>query len=366
MLSIDWLSFSVVAVSSAPEREAGELSFSCPDGFLLQYLGGTNIFKYRAYLLDDGGDKVLTLLWHPFSRIINPDTIFVEVANKCLYARLDWVLDLLWKIHPFAFGGLSRYDLAYDFNPSSDQYDTILQLALNQYYVQGKKEGSFFYEFEHSGQKVLRLPKQLSWGSKASNIKWKLYNKSLEVFEPNAKGELVPNKPYIVDRWREEGLEVDKVWRLECSITSANKFKFEDSLLSYECVTNPSFFERLFKSLYQFRFVIRKNEGHTDKSNDKIVPFLRLGRVLNRIELRDPRREQKFVELAAILRDSCDKLRNPSVYQREVLKGQYVEIIKGLLSYKWLESYFVNLHGMVFDKWLSQLDAELVQQYQGC
>lgn len=59
------------------------------------------------------------------------------------------------------------------------------------------------------------------------------------------------HKPYIVDEWRESGFDVDKVWRLEVSITPAEKYLFHDKHISYGNITNQFYIDDFFISLYQ-------------------------------------------------------------------------------------------------------------------
>lgn len=98
--SCDWLSFSVL-LSLSPEEKATEPRLTTPAGFFLQEFTGTNQYKRRAILYDASGEKVLTLLWQPHSRIIDGNSMFVEVANPLLYSgHIRSIPDLLQEIHP--------------------------------------------------------------------------------------------------------------------------------------------------------------------------------------------------------------------------------------------------------------------------
>lgn len=355
MVSLDWLSFSVRLVLSAEERFTNEFVFNCPPNCTFVELGGTNIYKRRAYILDEVGDKVVTLLWCPYSKVIANDLVFVEVANKWLYYDLDWIKDWLWNVHHYTFASMSRYDLATDFSPSNSQYEIIRGLSDMSLYVQGKKEQVMFSDLSMADGVVMRLPRQISWGSHASNIKWKLYNKTLELTEFAKDGTRYFNKPYIVDRWRENGLDIDNVWRLECSITSAAKFSHEDSVLDLEKGLSEDYQGRLFGDLYGSRFVIRRNQGHKDRSNDERVWLLPLKSVVNRVSRRPPHTETHYVELAATLRVMLQQLQSPSVRLRDDLFHSVHSTIVTLLEMPSLAKYFHNQYQCDFETWVESL-----------
>ena len=75
------------------------------------------------------------------------------------------------------------------------------------------------------------VPYDQSWGHKTTDIKWKLYYKTKELRD-NAGGSTY-DKPYIVDMWRDVGLDESNVWRLEVAFHNANRFEFEGERLSY-------------------------------------------------------------------------------------------------------------------------------------
>lgn len=357
MVSIDWLSFSVLAVKTADERQAGVLNLRTPKGCSIVTLSGTNIFHRRAYVLDSVGDKVLTLLWEPFSRVLNPDIVFVEVANKWLYSSLDWLDDFLWEIHHYQFLSLSRLDLACDFSPDAEQWSIIEKLSDGRAYIQGKKEQCMFSMVDFSGRRVKRVPKQISWGSKTSNIGWKLYNKTLEIHEEGKDGELICNKPYIKERWVEEGLNVDNVWRLEVSITSAAKYKFEGEPLGFQNSRDFNFYTRLFESLYATRFVSRLNEGHKDRSNDTRVWLFDLGSIPNRLKLKEPKDSAVAIELASTLRMVLDKIQQPSVISNPAILDAMSNTARQLMQLKQLRKWFFNKYHCEFDEWLARESA---------
>ena len=342
MISCDWLSFSVKFVYSQAERATGKVELYTPAGCKVQLLSGTNIYQKRAIVTSGAGEKMLTLLWDPYSKIINKDSMFVEVANRWLYGELGWVLDFLWQIHPFTFQSLSRYDIACDFTPTERQMSVIRGLADNRIYVQGKREGSMFCDYS-SAERVERVPRCISWGSPSANIHWKLYFKTGEIFKVE-NGKRWCEKPYIVDKWRIEGLNVDNVWRLEVSITSAHKFKYRDEELTWARAIDYNFMVDLFASLYTIRFVTRYNEGHKDRSNDKKVKLLDLEGQY-RLRQREPKNERTIVELASTLRALMKQAEDGAVMCHKQVQKSLFRCIDETITAGHLEEYFFNTYG---------------------
>lgn len=274
LINLDWLAFSVTLSESVTEKDNHEFSFNDPPaGYRLFELTGTNIYRRRFICYNYEGHKIFTLLCCPYSRVIAYDSALVEVANQWLYLGFDWLFKVLYAIHPYSVQCLSRLDLAADFECTKERMAIIKQLAVNDAYIQGKREGSQFHDFTLEITGIERVPRCLSWGSKHSNIKWKLYNKSLEIHEVTKTGR-VCKKPYIAECWHQHGMRDDNIWRLEVSITPAAKFAWNGDRLRVRDVLNMCMMEDMYISLYMTRWVCRKNQGHRDKTNDKRLYLL--------------------------------------------------------------------------------------------
>lgn len=272
LINCDWLSFSVRLLETAEERDSRDWIFRTPPPSLrLVEFTGTNIYRRRLIVYHTDGRKVLTLLCSPHSRAIPANSCLVEVANEWLYHSYHWVMDLVYDLHPCTFSCLTRLDVCCDFQCQQRHVDLIKALAANDAYVAGKRDGAGFFSYTMEGSGIDRVPRQLSWGSKKSNIKWKLYNKSLEIFEIDGQGHRTCNKPYIADAWHAVGFDELNVWRLEVSICPMYKFEFHGRRIAWSDTWNGFVLEDLFISLYMTRFVVRLNQGHKDKSNDKRV-----------------------------------------------------------------------------------------------
>lgn len=348
MINIDWLSFSVRLVFADGENRSN-MVLTCPDSCELVMLDGTNIYRKRAFLLTESGEKILTLLWEPHSSIINSDTMFVEVANRWLYGSLEFVKDLLWKVHPYTMHSLSRYDVCCDFNPTDEQMKIIKSLGDNTAYVQGKREGSMFVDYTNA-KKIERMPRCLSWGSKCSDVKWKLYNKTLEIFEVR-DGKTWCTKPYIVNAWRAEGLDEKKVWRLEVSVTGASQFEWLGKKLVFADAIRREWFEDFFAMMYGTRFITRLNQGHKDRTNDKRVMLLGEVGEIFRLRRREPETSRENVEMASVLRAMMHQLEDIVVKYNPMVRDSLLATAETALDAGKLWDYFHKSYGMNWEKW---------------
>lgn len=346
----DWLAFSVRMVITDAERLEG-ITMSVPDNHtLIMQQSGTNQFRKRAILYNSAGDKVLTLLWEPHSKIIAPNTLFVEVANRWLYSNLN-PLPLLDEIHNYTFGSLSRIDICTDFNPTQPQQAIIAMLTAGTAYVQGKREGSLFHDYRQA-KTVERQARQLAWGNPQTNIKFKLYNKTLEITEYDEKGRQWCNKPYIRDCWQLNGLNIAKdVWRLECSIQSASTHQWKGEKLDLS-IYDPSQYTPLFYDLIATRFVIRKNEGHPNKRYDHILDFLDIPDMEHyRLRRLDPTSEQHHTDHAATLRNIIKQLERDETRCNERIAMSLLSSAESIVDAANLQGYFLRASGETFEQW---------------
>lgn len=283
IINCDWLQYSVMLADDEPE-------FICPDGFRIEFLQGNNIFRHRALIFDEQGRKWLTLLWNPFSSLLNKRLMTVQVANILLYYDgISVSFSKLQEIVNCSFNSCGRIDVCCDFVASESQLESIKHLNSGHYYVQGKSEGANWWHATSvtAGNRVYRRNQNhcLNWGKSTSDIKVKLYHKSREqgMLDPNSE----PDKPYIVELWRNAGWDVTGVWRLEFSLSGSGKLRWDGEIIDLAKVRSHSWLQSVFYNLYGRRFVVRENQGRRDghKNLDPLRTFLSLpsdGSVLSR------------------------------------------------------------------------------------
>lgn len=267
-ISFDWVGFSL---------SLREMPKDAPKGTKWNKMTATNVWSQRWVLYNEHGQRLFTLLFDPRSSILRRNAALLEVDNEWLYHGLgiDGCLRLMSHVARYDIDGLSRADLAIDFSPTPAQVDVILGLADGRYYVSGKRNGSGFWSSEKSDWcpdmwKGIKLPHCQSWGHKTSDVKWKLYYKTKEL--KDAVGGLGWDKPYIVDMWRQFGLEESNVWRLEVSVKHGNNHLVCGDKMTWPLLRNNV--SGVFEALYRERFQVCKNEGHKDRTNDTRIDFI--------------------------------------------------------------------------------------------
>lgn len=272
VVSCDWFALSC---RLAYPRDGSPLV--APSGWSCVLMSPTAVWSERWFVLDADGNKVATFLCNPRSPKIPACSAIIEVANRWLYYDdFHEILDRISGMLPLSYGGLSRIDLCCDFEMDSKLYETYCALVRGDAYVKALREGSVWWqmiagEADKGDTGMLRVPHCITFGGKESTFKWKVYYKWLELHQaaPEAK------KPYIVQMWKDMGFKERYVWRIEVSISSTNKL----SDLELRRIPALEWFEdrvRIFSDIYADKFIVRANEGHKDKRNDRRLPFLEI------------------------------------------------------------------------------------------
>lgn len=246
-----------------------------PHGWQCLQMSSTAVWSQRWFVLDADGNKVATLLFQPRTPKIPQESANVQIANRWLYyddfrAVCDSVLDII----PMAVCGLNRVDLCCDFEMTPELWTTYMALAKKDARLKGLHDSVAWWKdipigVKGDGQGLEEIPNQVNWGGKDSTFKWKVYYKwlELETAPPDEK------KPWIQDLWERMGFNARSVWRVEVSINGPNQLRRlgGERILPFEWYDNRV---RLFSDIYADKFVIRRKQGHADRRNDEIMPFL--------------------------------------------------------------------------------------------
>ena len=361
VISLDWLSFSYNLSLTKEEYLSGDIKMFIPEGYSSEFLDGTKVFNRRMIVRDLSGRKVLTVLYDAKSSLIPKRICLCEVANVCLYDG-SWraVCLLVEKMHAGSFNSLSRLDIACDF-------DEIGSVVANMFdsgniYVQRKKEGCMFYDHTEKDGYVIRNPRQISFGSKTSKIKWKLYNKSKEI--------KVSHKEYIEHMWHEEGMDLSRdIWRLEVSLTRVSSLqclnKENADLLDFREFWERESFYWIFPALYTNNFVVRKNLGRAD---NKYKP----NPLFDFLEMYDERCVLDLSVKSAVLPAAkyvADKevvevfLRMVTDLQKEVVRRHFsvadnmLSAVRNMMNVFSLEDVLKDVCGVSFEELVALVDA---------
>lgn len=246
-----------------------------PSGWQCLTMSPTAVWGRRWFILDEFGNKVATFLASPRTPKIPANSCNVQIANRWLYYD-DFrdVCDRVCGVVPMAVCGLNRIDLCCDFEMTPALYSTYLALAKKDASLKALRESVSWWKDirtsdDDSNHRRESVPNQVNWGGKDSTFKWKVYYKwlELETAPPEDK------KPWITELWKSQGFSERHVWRVEVSISNSNSLRRLDGtkILPFEWFDDRV---RLFQDIYADKFVVRRNEGHADRRNDEILPFL--------------------------------------------------------------------------------------------
>ena len=341
IINCDWLQFSVLLTNEEP-------FLICPDGVRIEICQGNNIFEHRALVYSGRGEKLLTLLWKPYSKVIQRNIMTVQVANQSLYVTdgmgIQWAWELVQDIVDCTFNAIGRLDLCIDYEATEKQLTFLRHLNSGHYYVQGKREGSTWWHNRESNNFTHKELHCLSWGSKTSEIKVKTYNKSREqgTLSGNKKS---AEKPWIVDEWEAAGMNITKVWRLEFSLSGAGQLQFDNKTLTLDMVRDEKWRTDVICQMYHSRFVTRINQGkrYGHKNNDTQVFLINLpkrGRLLKwKVGVAN---EYECPASITLLRSMMRNLDNPAIVSNKPSFEAYAGAIVDIIRLHHLDGYFIR------------------------
>lgn len=334
----DWLQFSVLTAETDPE-------IICPDGLRIELCQGNNIFENRALIFDGRGAKYMTLLWKPYSKVLKPNLMTVQVANEFLYLPdgigIRWAWDDLQRIVDCTFNAIGRVDICLDFEGNGQRVEFLKHLNSGHYYVQGKHEGSVWW---HEAQ----LKKQLhclTWGSQKSEIKVKIYHKSREQGITSEGAE--PEKPWIVDEWKLAGMNAANVWRLEFSLSGAGQLRYKGQPITLDMVSSHEWILSILLELYQGRFVTRINQGRRSghHNEDRRVYLLNLPTTKAALKWAEPLGQDHDIPAAiTLLRAMMRQLDNPVIQCHRPTFETYATAILDIVQSHKLDGYFIRTY----------------------
>lgn len=247
---------------------------------------------------------LFTVMIKPYSSVISKTGGLVKVKNEVLYKRQAVnIIETFLRENSIYYKSISRIDLCADFETfANGERPPILleKIMKNEYWKIGKSK--FFAhgsDLDSAGVKKIHTDdgdywvihnhfnvigysdeenrfSYICWGSRLSEVRTYLYDKTRELKE-------VHMKRYIVQQWQANGLgKTDThVWRLEFSI-KAPQFKvvsqetgvdFTDDWKSH---LNTEYRNSIIMALAEKYFDIRENSGQVRKDREKRIQTLTL------------------------------------------------------------------------------------------
>lgn len=339
-LNVDWLQYSVHLREHEPE-------ILCPDGYRIELCQGNNIFAHRALVYDARGAKYLTLLWKPYSKVLPANMMTVQVANEYLYMGgmgVLWSFQDLQKIVDCSFNAVGRVDICIDFEGTEKRTAFLKHLNSGHHYVQHKSEGSTWWHEVAKSQGFTKQLHCLTWGSPKSDIKVKVYHKSREQGLINGDE---PDKPWIVNEWQANGMDIRNVWRLEFSLSGAGQLRYKGEPIKLEHVANDEWLFNVFCDLYHHRFVTRiaqgRKQGH--HNNDERVYLFPLPLRASGLKWADVQgRDYELPAAITLLRTLMRNVDSPVVMSAKPTFMDYATTILNLIDNHRLHGYFIRTY----------------------
>lgn len=351
-VNCDWLAFSVHLHEPEPE-------IMCPDGLRIELCQGNNVFEHRAMIFDGRGAKYMTLLWKPYSKVLPATLMTCQLANEFLYLPggqgIKWAFMDLQKIVECTFNAVGRVDICVDFEASAERMDFIKHLNSGHYYAQHKSEGSTWWHHVAEGDYKHKQLHCLTWGSPKSEIKVKLYHKSRE---QGLVGGNEPEKPWIVDEWKEAGMDIRNVWRLEFSLSGAGQLRYKGQPITLDNVSDEQWLLNVLCELYNNRFVTRINQGKRQghKNNDSRVYLLQLPQRAAGLKWAEASgKEHEVPASITLLRSMMRQIDNPVVMSHRPTFEAYATTIMQIVQDHKLSGYFLRTYEAEADQYFTEL-----------
>lgn len=331
----------------------------CPDGLRMELCQGNNVFEHRAMVFDGRGAKYMTLLWKPYSKVLPANLMTCQVANEFLYLPagqgIKWAFQDLKQIVDCTFNAVGRVDICVDFEGSNERMEFIKHLNSGHYYTQHKSEGSTWWHEVVEGDHKHKQLHCLTWGSPKSEIKVKLYHKSRE---QGLIGGDQPEKPWIVDEWKEAGLDIKNVWRLEFSLSGAGQLRYKGKPITLDNVSDNQWILNVFCELYNNRFVTRINQGRRQghKNNDTRVYLFQLPpRVAGLKWAEATGKEYEVPASITLLRSMMRQIDNPVVMSHRPTFEVYATTILQIIQDHKLSGYFLRTYEAEAEQYFTDL-----------
>lgn len=263
-INVDWL--QVFCLDENPDTLT-VLNVKQDYEFILQPHSSRH-FREIWRVVNSDGDDYAVVQRRPFSSIITKEGAIVQLCNRELYKpHMSATFSMFLRTHGFRYKSISRIDVCFDSNDlvkGLHHSDLIKGLMAETYLKNNQAKVKWHFDAMANVGKPMEC-NSASFGSKSSPVSTKIYNKTLELAE-------VKNKPYIVECWGYNGLDLERdVWRIEISIKSEATTALHTSTgevfrLSPSMVEFQDNVEDIFFSYAKRYFAFKVNTGGKNKT----------------------------------------------------------------------------------------------------
>jgi hypothetical protein len=333
IISIDWLGINVKNKHSI---------FNFSPKYRFENLGISTRHFTQVENVFLGKELICSITHTPHKNSVIPlETIQVKFDNSFLYElNLKQRVELFLSENNLVFTSLSRFDICYDFNKFSNGWTG--EKFVNNYskeIIERKAHGH--YTISGRKSKDGRKENYLAFGSRTSDTRMYMYDKTLELSEKKSK-------PYIKKLWLKNGLDTESVWRVEFSMTNFNKgFANKDTGETLFCMNNLDCLlqknvHRIFKFLYfKYMFFYKTAAAKSNVSRNnriKLIAEFETGERLDWFELREKESSSRTEKIIL-------KRINEHFNEVRKLKNPLPEIE----AYKFFIKSYLDNHVNVFD-----------------
>lgn len=297
-INLDWLEVDCLEPADGVIRDADYFSNLGIGVEVRDY--GTRVYAQMFTIFGTDGLPLLEIRREPKTTVLPVGDCHIRLVNRtCYFDDAVEQLSNFLSTHHYIFNSIYRVDICLDFElfDSGDVPNKFIQRYLSRVY---SKINQSNLTAHGADTWTGRDWNSLSWGAPTSDIGTKLYNKTLELYDPTTDSY---KKPYIRQAWASCGLVSDwqrvkrygtnpankkeeyytpQIWRLEFSIRSSVKKWFAIELDGHsknyqsirntlECYDDRAKLLTIFASLAQhyFRFKYYQDGVRKDRCDDK-------------------------------------------------------------------------------------------------
>lgn len=274
---------------------------------------GTRVYREMFVLEGSDGENLLEVRRNPASQglkgIHDPNECHIRLCNRtCYFEDAAYQLSQFLNYHGYTDVRISRVDICLDFvqfDKGDDPQAFVRRYFRRKYAKINQGRIASHGEDTWTGQEW----NSLSWGSKTSAVTTKMYNKTMELYDPKLD---CYAKPYIRQAWKIAGLVDDwqrvtkddvqvNVWRVEFSLRSAVKNwipieingepkNYQSIRNTLECYMGRDRILTMFASLanHYFHFKKYKQGKRKDRCRDKILFDFSGQQVVYKLDAKSP------------------------------------------------------------------------------
>ena len=273
---------------------------------------GTRVYRQMFTLLDNFDEPLLEIRREPASQglrgIHDSNECHIRLVNRtCYFDNAAIFLKNFLSEHLYYDVRISRVDICLDFvafDKGDDPGSFIRRYFKHRYAKINQGRLCSHGEDTWNGQDW----NSLSWGSKTSAVTTKMYDKTLELYDPKTD---TFKKPYIREAWFHAGLidniqrvtlndQKVRVWRVEFSLRSADKnwcrIELNGKSKAYQSIPNildvyagrdKLLFMFACLARHYFRFKVFEEGQRKDRCQDKILFEFGLNEVVYKLGKND-------------------------------------------------------------------------------